>query len=106
MTHPFYESAIEETEPLGDYDPSIDLEPEQEPRPPYRRLWKVWRYERSKIHETPLGGILTGRTTNGTKWAVLDISRNGIFVPSIDITRAEAAKLLLQIKKGVRNGCR
>ena len=104
--NPFYESAIEETEPLGDYCPSVDNDPPVEPRPPFRHLWKIWRYERSKIHETPLGGVLTGRTTNGTKWAVLDISRNGIFVPSVDVTRDEAAKLLLQIKKGVRNGCR
>jgi hypothetical protein len=105
MTHPFYESTIEETEPKGDYCPSIDAEPEPEPKPPFRPLWKMDRSRKdSRIHSCEGHTFYTGRHICG-KYAAIDLQTT-IYSPPLQINRESLARHMKYLRKEARNARR
>jgi hypothetical protein len=104
MDYKFHEPAEEQTEPVGEYCPSIDAEPAPEPKPPFKPLWVVSRTRDGRRHEMPGKWIYTG-TSEGYKWAAMDTSpAPGKYAPALILTRRSVAELFRYLRKEARNG--
>ncbi len=107
MNYKFYEPAEEQTEPIGDYCPSIDAEPAPEPKPPFKPLWNVRKTSSGRVHELPGKWIYTGASEDYKrhKWAAVDTSpAPAKYEPALIVTRRSVAELFRYIRREARNG--
>jgi hypothetical protein len=107
MDYKFHEPAEEETEPMGEYCPSIDAEPAPEPKPPFKPLWTVRKTSDGRVHELPGKWIYTGASEDYKryKWAAVDTSpAPAKYEPALIVTRRSVAELFRYLRKEARNG--
>lgn len=105
----FYEPAVEEEEPIGDYCPSIDNEPPVEPKQPFGPLWKTRKTgPGERIHELTGKTFYTGLAPYGTKpikWSAVDTSPfPAKFEPVLSVSRDSVARLFRYLRKEARGG--
>ena len=104
----FYEPAIEEEEPIGEYCPSVDNDPPMEPKPPFKPLWKTRKTSDGRAHYLPGKTFYTGSSPgiNGPiKYAGIDVSPPpGKFEPCLICTRRSVAEFFRYLRKEARNG--
>jgi hypothetical protein len=108
MDYKFHEPAEEQTEPIGEYCPSIDAEPAPEPKPPFKPLWKTRKTSDGRAHYLHGKTIYTGNSpgiSGPIKYAGVDTSPPPAkYEPALIVTRRSVAELFRYIRKEARNG--